>query len=162
MANGTGKKKGKKGLIIGLVLLVIVIAAGAVVGLAFAGKINIPGLTPKKKPIPPAAATKADTKPKTTPPPKKPDPPVDDTPAPTTKVVDKVGAQKLAEVWNEMPTDKLEKVVDKWKPDDLAVVLNEMDSEKAAALLAVLKPDKASKVSQELRQVASQVPLDAE
>ena len=44
----------------------------------------------------------------------------------------KQGATKLAEVWDEMPADKLSKVTAKWKPDELAIVLNEMDPAKVA------------------------------
>lgn len=156
MAAKGGKKKGKKGLIIGLALLIVFIAAGAVFGLAMAGKINIPGISPKKKVAPPADK-KEKTKPKIQTKPK--DPVVaDDTPA--TKTIDKQGAQKLAEVWNEMPTDKLVKVIDKWTPNDLALVMNEMDSTKAADILGTLQPKKASEVSIELKRIASQVSED--
>ena len=156
-----GKKKGKMGLIIGVVLFVLFGGGGAVVGLAMTGKINIPGLTPKKKAIAPLAANKPDPK-KAVPPPKKEEAPVDETPAPTTQTVDKAGATKLAEVWNEIPTENLLKVVAKWKPAELAVVLNEMDSEKTAALLGAMKPEMASKVSLELKKVASEVPLETQ
>ncbi len=167
MAEGAKKKKGKKGLIIGLVLLVVFIAAGAVAGLAMAGKINIPGLTPKKKAPPTAAgAAKPADKPKATEPPKPEEDPADNAPAkdpaPTTKVVDKAGAEKLAGVWNEMPAAKLADVVADWKPDDLAMVMNEMDDDKSALLLAALKPGIASKVSSALKTLASQVPVDQE
>jgi len=162
MAGSEGKKKGKKGLIIGLVLLILFASAGAVVGLAMAGKINIPGLTPKKKPIAPPTSTKDKAKIKPKVQPKKEEPPVAAEPVATTKMVDKAGAVKLAEVWNEMPGDKLLKVVDKWEAADLAMVLNEMDSTKVAELLALMKPATASKVSQELKLVASQVPIETQ
>ena len=47
----SANKKKKMMIIIGASVLVVVIAVGTVVGLALAGKINIPGLTPKKKAI---------------------------------------------------------------------------------------------------------------
>lgn len=147
------KKKGK-GLMIGLILLVVFIAAGAVVGLAMTGKINIPGLTPKKKVIPPAAAKE---KPKPVVPQKPEEPEAVTAKAPSPESI-KQGAVKLAEIWNEMPSDKLSKVVEKWKPSDLAVVLNEMDPAKVADVLGTMKEQTASTVSQELRKVAALAP----
>lgn len=160
MADKNGKKKRKLGLIVGLVLLILFASAGAVVGLAMSGKINIPGLTPKKKPIAAPAAAKPKPKPKVQPKKEETPPPAD--PPATTKVIDKVGAQKLAEIWNEMVADKLLKVTDKWEAADLAVVFNEMDPQKVAEVMALMKPETASKVSQELKQVASQVPIEAQ
>jgi hypothetical protein len=156
MAAKVGKKKGKKGLIIGLVLLIVFIAVGAVFGLAMAGKINIPGISPKKKVTPPAD-NKSKTKPKL---PTKPKEPVVADETPVVKTFDKQGAQKLAEVWNEIPTEKLVKVIDKWTPNDLALVMNEMDSTKAADVLGTLEPKRASQVSLELKRIASQVTDD--
>ncbi len=150
------KKKGNKGIVIGLILLVVFIAVGVVFGLAMSGKINIPGITPKKKPIPAAVA-----KPKATPSSKTEKPPEtkEETKTPIVTSV-KQGAVKLAEVWNEMPTGNLVMVVEKWKPSDLALVLNEMDPAKVAEVLAAMKPNVASDVSQQLRAIASQVPTE--
>ena len=151
------KKKGKKGLMIGLILLVVFGGVGAVLGLAMSGKINIPGVTPKKKPIPAAAAT---VKPK--PPvvqPKKEDKPIETTKAPTA-AENKLGYTKVAEVWNEMPIEKLSKIVDKWKPTELARILNEMDPTKVAEILGGMTPDKASNVSLELKAIAAQSPTE--
>jgi hypothetical protein len=153
----TAKKKGNKGLMIGLVLLFIFGGAGAVAGLALSRKVNIPGLTPKQKTIPtpiakPKAKTTAITK-------KESDPVAEAAKAPAA-VNDKQGATKLAEIWNEMTTDKLAKVVEKWKPTDLAVILNEMDPAKVADILAAMKPERASTVSQEMRKLAAQLPAE--
>lgn len=149
MANGKGKGKKKTGLIIGLVFAILLLGGGAVVGLALAGKINIPGLTPKKKkPTPPKEEKK---KPKIVVPPKKVVPP----PAKAPVMLTQQGAAKIGEVWNEMPTDKLLKVVGKWKPNELAVVLNEMDSVKVADLLGTMQPETASLISREMKRLAS-------
>ena len=147
------KTKSKTGLMTGLVLLVVFIGAGAVFGLAMSGKINIPGITPKKKPIP-AAAAKPKPKAKAI---VAEESPVGDAEKPASLVATKQGAVKLAEVWNEMPTPKLIKVVDKWTPTDLALVLNEMDPEKVADVLGTLDPKKASTVSHALKLVAAQI-----
>ena len=150
------KKNSKMGLIIGLVLLFA--GVGAVVGLAMSGKVNIPGLTPKKKALPTPVA-----KPKPKPPvvakkePASANDPAVKAPAP---VNDKQGAIKLAEIWNEMPTDKLSKVLEKWKPTDLAQILNEMDPAKVADTLGAMKPERASTVSQEMRKLAAQIPAE--
>ncbi len=152
----TEKKKGKKGLMIGVILLVVFGGTGAVFGLAMTGKINIPGVTPKKKAIPPPVAKKA-TKPVV--PEKEPEAAKDVKSVQSPESV-KQGAIKLAEVWNEMPTENLIKVVDKWQPSDLAIVLNEMDPEKVAQVLGAMKPEKASNVSQQLRSVAAQIPSE--
>ena len=147
------KKKGGKGLIIGIALVVVIL--GAVFGLATVGMINIPGVTPKKKPHPTPVA-KAKPKP---PAQTKKEPevvPPSDIEKPLSPDAIKQGAAKLAEVWNEMPTDKLQKVIEKWKPEDLAVILAEMDPTKVADMLGAMKPDVASKVSLELKKIASQ------
>ncbi len=150
------KKKGNKGLMIGLILLVVFVTVGVVFGLAMSGKINIPGITPKKKPIPAAVA-----KPKAAPSPKTETPAKakDESKTPVVTSV-KQGAVKLAEVWNEMPTSNLVMVVEKWKPSDLALVLNEMDPAKVAEVLAAMKPKVASDVSEQLRAIASQIPTE--
>jgi hypothetical protein len=123
--------------------------------LATTGKINIPGITPKKKPTP-VAAPKPKPKIETT----KEEPVVDTNTPETVQSPESIkqGAVKLAEVWNEMPSDKLTKVVSKWKPKDLAIVLNEMDPAKVAELLGSMNEKAASAVSLELQKVAAQIP----
>lgn len=149
-----GKKGKKKGLIIVIILVVVLIlVAVAVVVLAKMGKINIPGLTPKKPPA--AAAKKPEVKPNKAPK-KKVEEPVEPvvTEAPLN---DKEGAIKLAAVWNEVPTEGLVKITKSMTPTELAPVLAEMDSEKSAALLAAMDAKTATVVSRELKRVASKV-----
>ncbi|MCE2766289.1 MAG: hypothetical protein LW628_05140, partial [Fimbriimonadaceae bacterium] len=97
----SANKKKKMMIIIGASVLVVVIAVGMVIGLALAGKINIPGLTPKKKAIA-KSATKAAPKPVSAPK-AKVELPKAVAQKPTETIVDKQGAIKLAEVWNELP-----------------------------------------------------------
>jgi hypothetical protein len=148
-----GKKPKKKGLMIVIILVVVlVLAAVTVVVLAKMGKINIPGLTPKK---PVAAAKKPEVKPK-----KAPKKKVEEPLAPVVAeapVNDKEGALKLANVWNEIPTEGLVKITKTMTPTELAPVLVEMDAEKSAALLAAMDAKTATIVSRELKRVASQV-----
>jgi hypothetical protein len=149
----SSKKSKKKGLMIVIILLVVLIlAAVAVVVLAKLGKINIPGLSPKK---PVAAAKKPEVKPKKAPPKKKEPtaPPV----VAAAPINDKEGAVKLATVWNEIPTDGLVKIIKTMTPTEIAPVLVEMDTEKSAALLAAMDAKTATIVSRELKRVASQV-----
>lgn len=149
------KQKSKMGLMIGLALLVIFVGGGAVFGLAMSGKINIPGITPKKKPIAAAVAKQKTVEPVIEPKEKKEEKVVA---KPQTPEEIKQGAVKLAEVWNEVPTDKLSKVVSKWKPSELALVLNEMDPTKAAEVIAEMDEKTASAVSRALRNVAADIP----
>lgn len=148
------KKGGKKGLMIGVILLVLVISVGAAIGLAMTGKINIPGLTPKKKPIPAAVPTEKKKLPVDS---TKKEPEPEKAPAPTNT---KQGAAKVAEVWNEMQTADLAKLIEKWKPTELAIVLNEMDAAKVASVLALMKPERASNVSLEMQKIAAQIPAE--
>jgi MgtE intracellular N domain len=148
------KTKSKKGLMIGLVLLFVFVGAGVVFGLAMSGKINIPGVTPKKKPVkPPTPKAKS----------KKliPEEPPQTTSQETISPASiKKGAAKLAEVWDEMPTDKLIRIAAKWKPSDLAVVMNEMDPAKVAEALGKMDPKTASNISQQMRVIAAQIPAE--
>lgn len=140
-------------MIVIILVVVLVLAAIAVVVLAKMGKINIPGLSPKK----PAAATKPpEQKPKKVAPKK-----VEEPPAPVVAaapVNDKEGAIKLASVWNEIPTEGLVKITKTMTPTELAPVVIEMDAEKSAALLAAMDTKTATNLSRELKRVASQVP----
>ncbi|MEI7577886.1 MAG: hypothetical protein WCK51_13410 [Armatimonadota bacterium] len=153
MAEGSKKTK-KKGLMIVIILVVVlVLAAVAVVVLAKLGKINIPGLTPKKPAA--ASAKKPEVKPKAAPKKK-----VEEPKAPIiaeAPLNDKEGAIKLATVWNEIPTEGLVKITKAMTPTELAPVLVEMDAEKSAALLAAMDAKTATVVSRELKRVASAV-----
>lgn len=144
-------------------ILVPVIVIGGVVGAALMGVINIPGLTPKKKPGAGLYGEAADMyaeqkdppkpKPRSTPPPA---PPVAAEPRSTTDP--ERGAKRLARLWNDLPTERLVPMVSSWRDPELALVLKSMDSEAASRLLAALEPARASRLSREIQRLASVVP----
>lgn len=153
------KKKGK-GLKIVLIILPLLIAGG-VVGCAFMGLINIPGLTPKKKAKATAtnAAMYGEQK---APVEKKPDPkpkeakvaprmPVEEAPKPD---LDQ-GAKRIAKVWNEIEVTKLKDIIAKWKDDDIARVLTKMDPGKSAEILSALDADRASNICEAMQLQAA-------
>lgn len=138
-------------------VIIPIVLIGAVVGLAMAGVINIPGLTPKKAKPPvlygdkDAKKTEEEAKP-----PKKETPkePVVTTPKVEKPDVEK-GAKKLAQLWNNMPTAKLAEVAKEFQDKDLAPILVAMDPEKVAELLGLLEAKRSAKLSKELQRVAS-------
>jgi hypothetical protein len=136
----------------------------AVLGLAFAGIINVPGVTPEKKKAVAAKVyssdkdqkppKKASTPPKLTPPNKKLPPPKVTV---TTKDIDK-GAEQLAAVWDEMPVDKIVPIAETWKDPDLVRVFSHMDTGKVAKILAAVKDvDRASRLSRQIQEQGSVV-----
>jgi flagellar motility protein MotE (MotC chaperone) len=152
------KPKKKLGLLIGLPIVLLLVAAGTAFGLAKTGIINIPGLSPKKK----TKAIKVETKKKTRRAAKTPqENPIIASAAKVT-INEQEGAMKLAESWNEIPTDKLLKVASQWSPGELAIVLKEMDPEKVASLLGAMPPKLSSIVSRSLKEVASKIPVKDE
>lgn len=172
------KKKGKKGLIIGLAVGFVLLSAGGVVGAAFMGLINIPGLTPKKQTAslygegddlygegtelatntedPGADSLEERTeeiKPEEI---DEPEIKVTTPPEPEEPETDpEVGAKKLAKVWNEIKPDKLAPIVAEYKEEDLARVLTKMDASKVAKLMAELDPKLAARVSKEMEAQGS-------
>jgi flagellar motility protein MotE (MotC chaperone) len=73
------------------------------------------------------------------------------------KIDPDLGREKLAEIWAEMPADKLKAVVETWKDPELAKVLTVMDSGKVTQLLAVLDPKRAAALSRMIQSEASVV-----
>lgn len=146
------KKKGKKLIFI----LVPVVLIGVVVGLAFAGIINIPGLSPKaKKKVEAKKDDKKAAKPvaKTPTPPKPADTPTTAKPVVTTDP--EKGNAKLATLWNELDTAKLKSIIEGMKDPELVPVLVKMDDEAVTNLLATLEPKRAAALSQAIRAEAS-------
>ena len=154
-------KKGKLKLILGIVLPVVVL--GTVAGLGAAGIVKIPGLS--KKPMVQNYGDKDDKLPKVkieeekppedeTP---KPKPPAKVEPAPT--IDPEAGAKKLADVWNNIPTDKLVEIASNYKDPELALVMSKMDREKTAVVLAAMDAKRAAKLSQELERLGSVLPV---
>jgi hypothetical protein len=160
MSEAPAKKKGGLKLILFIVLPVILIGGG-IVGCAFMGIINIPGLTPKKKahslaksaqmygeqPTPevPKEDPKKDVK--------KVDPPKKEEPKPDLEL----GAKRLAKLWNEMDVKTLTNIAKTWKDEDLARILSKMDNAKAVELLSALDAARASKISEIIQLQAAVV-----
>ena len=162
-----------KALIIGFPLLLILVAGG-VAGAAYMGKINIPGLTPKKKK--PVAISKdprgglldklitpvakvvgkamkdAEVAKKTAPPVKKVAAPVQQTDA---------GLTKLAAVWSEVEPDKLEEITKDWPVGELAKILAKMEDAKVAEYLALLKSPRSATISAAIKKEADAAALKA-
>lgn len=155
----------KKLIIIGIPLVLAI--AG---GLAFTGKINIPGITPKKSAAIAAAMygrDKDQSKEKFVAETKVDKPavaPVTKSKAKLTSRIDPAeGASSLATIWNELPVPALLKIIKKWKNPDLAVVMAQMDTGQVAKLLEGIskdEPDRASELSKALQKQGSIVPLE--
>lgn len=139
-----------------ILILFPVVAAGAVLGLAHFGVINIKGITPKK-PAPVAKADGKDANPevavKKAPPKPKPQ-----ASAPALETEDPVkGAKKIAAVWESVPPDQLSKIIANYKDPDLAAIFNVMDEDVVAKVLALMKPDRASSISKAMQKLAEKV-----
>ena len=146
------KKKGKGLKIVLFVVLPLLLVAGGVVGCAFMGIVNIPGLTPRKKAkaVATNAALYADTK---APVEKKPETKPKVAKKPPVKAVEEapkpdmdLGAKRIAKVWNEMEVKKLSKIIADWKDEDVARAFSKMDTGKAAEVLADIPAPRASKI----------------
>lgn len=139
-------------------IAVPLIIVGAILGAAMGGFIYIPGLSPAKKAL--RQQAKKQPAPVTAPapnldspgasPPKMPQEPAK--PGPDQALGDK----KLAKLWAEMDTAALLPIINDWKDPELAAVLSRMDKGKVAEILGVIKPVRASRLSRELRRIASQ------
>lgn len=142
-----------------ILVIIPLVLIGAVIGLAMAGVVNIPGLTPKRA-KPPTLYGDKDEKKATeeAKPPKQA--PVKEPVVAETKIEKpdaEKGAKKLAQLWNNMPSAKLAEVAKEFQDKDLAPVLVVMDPEKVAELLGLLDSKRSAKLSKELQRVASVV-----
>jgi hypothetical protein len=139
------------------VIIAPVVLIGGVLGAGMAGVINIPGLTPQKKPAakkepPKAKPAKATPTPTGVAPTAAPKKKAADPPAPDLAA----GNRALAQVWTELPAKQVVEITSKWKDPELAEVLAQMDSETAGAILKELSADRASRLSRELRRLAAE------
>lgn len=149
-----------------MIVVPIIVLAGAFVGLAIGGVIKVPGLTPKK---PKTAAMYGESASKLYVQPKEEAPivkapvkkPVLKPVVETVKTDPELGSKKLAQLWNSLPTPKLVELAKFSKDTELAEVLIKMDPEKVAELLGALDANRSAKLSKELRRVASIVPKAA-
>jgi hypothetical protein len=162
------KKKGKLGLILGVLIPLLLVGGGA--GLVMTGVVKIPGVAVKKpgggqygegaadpKVGKDTVAQKEEPKPKPKPRPTPPKPAVRVT---TPKTDPEEGARKLAKVWNNIPPTQLVRIASGYKDDELARVLSVMDAEVVAQILALFEPARAVRVSRELEELGSVVTED--
>jgi len=170
------KKKGKGGLIIGIVLGVLVLGGGGFAAMAAMGKIPFLAKRAKTPPTtygegkePPKGAVAStapapDTKKPDSSSESKPDEQKDSKakkPAPAPAPDPLKGAKKIAAVWNNMETADLIKVVKAYPQTDLPLVMTRLEAEKAAEVLAGLDPATAAKLSTEMAKIAG-APVKAE
>lgn len=143
-----------------IIIPLLLIGGGATVFfLAKSGKLQIPGITPKKvaKAKPAAPKIKVVEEEKPTPPPvAKEEPPK---PKPTHRIDEALGAKKLAKLWNELAPATLLGITKTWKAEELARVVSAMKPDKAAALLGQMDPKQLEAVSREIKRQGSLVPL---
>jgi hypothetical protein len=133
-----------------LIVLPLLVIAGAVVGLAMAGVVQIPGLTPKKAAKKKGAEPVVEVK-KPEPVAKKPKP------EPKPKAPDRTkGYDAVAILWNEMDIKKLVPLAEKWKDAELAPILARMENDKVVELLTQLKPERAVALTRALQKLAEQ------
>jgi len=165
------KKKGKKGLVIALAVLLPLIIVGGVVGAAFAGLIKIPGITPKKAAMYGEAnyLDKEDA-PKPTPAPEgepKPEPKeAKEPPKPKVQVTsedpvldEEQGAKKLAAIWNNMEAAQVLRLAAETNDNDLARIMAKMDAELVAEVLGTM-PDarRAARLSLAIEKIHAIIP----
>lgn len=159
------KKKGGLKIVIILLVLVVILGGGTVGGLAFAGKMLIPGVTPKryfdlakkqaeaKKRDAKLAADKAEADKKKAEAEKRaaalakanePKP-----------VNNAAGQEAVAKLWEGLEPDQLKEITSTWQTRDLAPVLLKMEAEKVAAYLAEIEPKRASELSKEIQRLVA-------
>ncbi|MBL8087806.1 MAG: hypothetical protein JNM85_07015 [Chthonomonas sp.] len=161
MAKGKGASGKGKGKLIIVAVIVLVLLGGGFFGAAFTGMVKIKGITPKSKlakqaaPAP-ATAAKAEEKPADAAKPEASTPePVAEAPKPKPVSVDlEKGAAAVAEIWNNLPNDRVLAITANWEIPDIARVFGLMETEKTAAILSMMKPDEASRISEEIQRQA--------
>ncbi|MBX3095680.1 MAG: hypothetical protein KF812_02340, partial [Fimbriimonadaceae bacterium] len=147
------KPKGKKGFLLGVIIGLPLIGGGVFGGLAFAGIVKIPGITPKSKlasnlygeaaglygeaeslylESPELEVNVEPTPPPVVVKPSEPEAPVE---VPTDP---EAGAKKLAKLWNALETSQLLAITKEYKDPELAMVMSKMETEASANLLAAL------------------------
>lgn len=153
-------KKGGKGKLIIILVVALVVLGGGFFGLAFAGIVKVPGITPKNK-LKRAQALYGDKKEEVKPAPKKvaPKPSPENRPAapptPAPKLDMEKGAAAVAEIWNALPPEKVVEISKDWSEEDLSRVLALMEIERTASILALLPAKRASDLSERIQRRAA-------
>ena len=128
--------------------------AAVVLGAAWVGVIEVPGLSPEV-----AVAKKKTSEHSTTGGSALPLEPLPaKTPVAIATTDPEEGHKKVAYLWESIETDKLVPIVEKWRDADLAAVLAKMDVDKVAALLSSIDEVRASRLSKELQKQAAAKP----
>lgn len=151
--------------IVGPILLI-----GGVLGAAFMGVVNIPGVTPKKsvakaqamygesaelEPVSEEVAPEEEAIEEPV------APPPAETPKPSAPEADaEKGAMELAKYWGAIPTKSLLPIIENFDEKELALVLQFMPKDKVAEILGKIEPLRAAGLSKELRRLASIVKVD--
>ena len=140
-----------------VILIAIIALGGTLIGLGYAGIVNIPGITAPKKhaAAPPDAAQTTQPAPAATTPPAATTQPPAAAPAQPTGDIKPVkdGTDRLAKLWATLDAEALAKILQKWPDADSIAVLAKMDDEKLGKLLASLPPDKAVQLSRAIKSM---------
>lgn len=132
-----------------ILIPLIIVGGGSFVGLAMAGRVKVPGLTPKHLM---GTAKKVEEEQKE-PPPKVETKKV--TPKPTSNP--EAGVSAIAALWEGLDSEKLAEITKPWKVNELALVLMKMEPKKVSNLLAEVDPKRASEISKEIQRLAAEV-----
>ena len=147
-----------------MIVVPILILGGSFLGLAMAGVVQVPGLSPRKTKPPGLYGEKKDSKPaekaEAPAPPKKEKLKVEPPKVKAEVKDESKGLKKLAQLWNNLPSAKLAEVAKEYSDKDLAPVLVAMDPEKVAEFLSLVDSKRSAKLSKELQRVASIVPKE--
>lgn len=141
----------KKALMVLVPLLIII---GVAAGLVFSGVVKTPWTTKKKPVVKEASVKTVPEKPVVPPTPVVPPKKVKAAPTIDTQL----GDEKLAKIWNEVPSEKLLEICSQWKDAELASVLSKMDGDKVSEVLSKLEPIRASSLSRAMQKQASVIP----
>jgi hypothetical protein len=144
--------------LVAILAVVVVILGGGFFGLAKSGMVQVPGLSPAKKPQPEAPKEEPEKAKQAVPLKEKkakPQPPQVQISSEVKRVDPEEGNARLAKLWNEVETKNLLEIVKDWKDLELAAVLSRMSADKVAELLAEMEPKRASRLSREIQKKAS-------
>lgn len=133
-----------------VLLLAVIALGGTLIGLGYAGIVNIPGITPKKAAKKPQAAQETPEQPAA----QEIQQPALPEPIKEPEIVpQKDGTERLAKLWATLDAETLRDIYLKYPDGDALAVLAKMDDAKVSALLAVLPPDKAAQVSKAIKSL---------
>ncbi len=145
-----------------IICVVVVVIGGLFLGLAYSGKITVPGITPKKQAkTDPIKGQPAEEKPLgSVTEVKQPEEAIKNTPPPVSQPkseeppsIQKDGTERVAKIWSSMDTDALVKLLETWEDGDALLVIAKMEDKKLAELLSALPAERAARLSKGLRML---------